>query len=371
MQNSDILFRALIATAVDGIIVIDEMGLVQVYSDSCERMFGYPAAEIMGRNVSILMPAPYNAEHDGYLARHRQTGERRIIGIGREVPGRRKDGTIFPMYLSVGEGLFNGRRIFIGVLHDISERKVNEQRIQELQKELLHAARLTATGQLSAALAHELNQPLTAILNYAGILEELAAQDKGPNGATIRSISARISEQTARAGEIIRRVRGFVAKREPDRSVQDLNPVVQDSVALAFVGAAADSGIRLQTKLASDLPTVAIDKVQIQQVVMNLVRNAIEAMHACPQRDLAVTTSYDGADFVLVGIADTGPGLAPEVASSLFQPFVTTKETGLGIGLSICRTIVEAHGGRLWMEPNSGGGTVFYFRLPIAEEAST
>ncbi|HWA88779.1 MAG TPA: PAS domain S-box protein [Rhizomicrobium sp.] len=369
MQNSDVLFNTLIATAVDGIMIIDEMGLVQVYSDACERMFGYAGDEVVGRNVKMLMPPPYHEQHDDYLSRYRQTGERRIIGIGREVVGRRKNGTTFAMYLSVGEGSFNGRRIFLGIVHDISERKADEQRIQELQKELLHATRLTATGQLSAALAHELNQPLTAILNYAGILEEVAAQEKGPNGNMIRDIAGRISEQTARAGEIIRRLRGFVAKREPDRAVQDLNAAVQESVALGFTGA-AELSVRLRSEMADGLPAVAIDKVQIQQVVINLVRNAVEALQACQRRNLTVTTARDGDDFVSVSVADTGPGLAPEVAASLFQPFVTTKAHGLGIGLSICRSIVEAHGGRLWMEPNEGGGTVFRFRLPIAKEAS-
>jgi two-component system sensor kinase FixL len=272
------------------------------------------------------------------------------------------------MYLSVGEGEFRGERIFLGIVHDISERKADENRIQELQKELLHATRLTATGQLSAALAHELNQPLTAILNYTGILEELAAQDKSPHASMLRSTAARISEQTARAGEIIRRLRGFVAKREPDRAVQDLNVAVQESVALGFVGA-AQSSVKLHKDLAKDLPLVSIDKIQIQQVMINLVRNAVEAMQDTPRRALSVSTERDGA-FAIVSVADTGPGLAPEIVQSLFKPFVTTKEHGLGIGLSICRTIIEAHGGKLWMEPNKDGGTIFRFRLPAAEEKS-
>lgn len=369
MQNSDVLFNALIATAVDGIMIIDEMGLIQVYSDACERMFGYARDEVVGRNVKMLMPSPYHEQHDDYLARYRETGERRIIGVGREVVGRRKNGTTFAMYLSVGEGRFRGQRIFLGIVHDISEHKADEERIRELQRELLHATRLTAAGQLSAALAHELNQPLTAILNYAGILEEVAAQDKSASGEIIRDVARRISEQTSRAGEIIRRLRGFVAKREPDRAVQDINTAVQESVALGFTGA-AELSVRLRTDLAKDLPPVSIDKVQIQQVMINLVRNAVEALQDSPRRNLIVATARDGDDFVSVSVADTGPGLAPEVAASLFQPFVTTKAQGLGIGLSICRTIVEAHGGRLWMEPNEGGGTVFRFRLPVAKEDS-
>jgi two-component system sensor kinase FixL len=365
MQNSDVLFRTLLATAVDGIMIIDERGLIKVYSDSCERLFGYTAEEVAGQNVKLLMPSPYHGEHDDYISRYRATGERRIIGIGREVVGRRKNGTTFAMYLSVGEGEYRGERIFLGIVHDISERKADEQRIQELQKELLHATRLTATGQLSAALAHELNQPLTAILNYTGILEELASQDKSPNAAMLRNTAARITEQTARAGEIIRRLRGFVAKREPDRAIQDLNVAVQESIALGFVGA-AQSSVKLQTELSSDIPLVSIDKIQIQQVMINLVRNAVEAMQESHRRVLTVTTEHDGT-YAMVTVADTGSGLPPDIAASLFQPFVTTKEHGLGIGLSICRTIVESHGGKLWMEPNKGGGTIFRFRLPAAE----
>lgn len=366
MQNSDVLFRALIATAVDGIMIIDERGLIKVYSESCERLFGYTADEAIGQNVKLLMPSPYHGEHDDYISRYRATGERRIIGIGREVVGRRKNGTTFAMYLSVGEGDFQGERIFLGIVHDISERKADEQRIQELQKELLHATRLTATGQLSAALAHELNQPLTAILNYTGILKELVAQDNGSHAAMLKDAAARIAEQTGRAGEIIRRLRGFVAKREPDRAVQDLNVAVQESIALGFVGA-AQSSVKLQTDLEKNALLVSIDKIQIQQVMINLVRNAVEAMQDSPRRSLTVATSRDH-DHATVSVADTGPGLAPDIAASLFQPFVTTKEDGLGIGLSICRTIIESHGGKIWMEPNKGGGTIFRFRLPAAEE---
>ena len=228
MQNSDVLFKALIETAVDGIMVIDEMGRIEVYNAACERMFGYNAAEVAGQNVKVLMPPPYHAEHDDYLARYRDTGQRRIIGIGREVVGRRKNGTTFAMYLSVGEGRFNGRRIFLGIVHDISERKADERRIQELQKELLHATRLSTTGQLGAALAHELNQPLTAILNYAGVLQDLAKASEGADAAMMREVADQIAAQTVRAGEIIKRLRGFVSKREPDRITQDLNTIIQE-----------------------------------------------------------------------------------------------------------------------------------------------
>lgn len=367
MQNSDVLFKALIEIAVDGIMVIDEMGIVQVYNRACERMFGYRADEVIGQNVKILMPPPYHAEHDDYLAHYRETGERRIIGIGREVVGRRKNGTTFAMYLSVGEGQFDGRRIFLGILHDISERNVSMQRIRELQRELLHVTRLSTTGQLGAALAHELNQPLTAVLNYAGVVRDLAQAQDAANGKLVSEIADKIAEQTVRASEIIKRLRGFVSKREPDRRKQDLNAVVQESIALGFVGG-ADMSVKLRSNLAANLPPVHVDKVQIQQVVINLVRNAVEAMQETPRRFLTITTARHETDRVCVSVADTGPGLSKEVATSLFQPFITTKAQGLGIGLSICRTIIESHGGRLWMEPNADGGTIFHFTLPLSED---
>lgn len=364
MQNRDVLFKALIEIAVDGIMVIDERGLIQVYNKACERMFGYGADEVLGQNVKMLMPPPYHAEHDDYLAHYRETHEPRIIGIGREVVGRRKNGTTFAMYLSVGEGRFDEKRIFLGIIHDISERKANEQRILELQKELLHATRLSTTGQLGAALAHELNQPLAAILNYTGIVQELANTSEGPNGEMLQEAAKQIAEQTVRAGEIIKRLRGFVSKREPDRHAQDLDAVIEESIALGFVGA-ADTSVKLRTKLAKDLPPVSVDKVQIQQVMINLVRNAVEAMQESPKRILTVITGSDETGFVRVSVADTGPGLTKDIAESLFQPFRTTKASGLGIGLSICRTIIESHGGRLWTESNADGGATFHFRLPL------
>ncbi len=362
--DEDALFQTLISTAVDGIMVIDEVGLVSVYNKACEKLFGYAPGEVIGRNVSMLMPEPYRTEHDAYIARYKKTREARIIGIGREVVGRRKDGSTFPMYLSVGEGNAGGQRIFVGIIHDLSDVKDNMLRIQQLQNELFHSLRLNAMSQLSSALAHELNQPLAAVMNYMNAAKR--SLDMGAPPDRLRDMLDKAANQTARAGQIIRRMRDFIEKKEPNRAPEDLNGVVSEAVALGLVDA-ADSDVDVQVDLAPGVPLIPIDRVQIQQVMVNLMRNAVEAVQHGEKRELRISTRLDG-EFVAVGVSDTGPGLAEEVAARLFQPFVSTKSQGLGMGLAICRTIVEAHGGRLWAEPNRGGGTAFQFVLPVTEQ---
>lgn len=365
--ENDALFRTLIGTAVDGIMVIDEKGIVQVYNPACERLFGYTPDEVLDRNVKMLMPEPYRNEHDSYLDHYRATAEKKIIGIGREVLGRRKDGSTFPMYLSVGEGVVGGRRIFVGIVHDISQQQAHDRHIRELQQELLHVTRLTAMGQMTSALAHELNQPLTAISNYANAARRTLEAIDAPQAAMAREMLEKAAGQILRAGEIIRRLREFIEKRESNHSQQDINRVVSDAVALALAGA-ADSNVKLDVKLTPNIPPLFIDKIQVEQVAVNLLRNAAEAMEDSAQRILTVSTSLHDGNFVEIAVADTGAGLASEVTQRLFQPFVTTKERGMGMGLSICRSIVEAHGGRIWATPNEGGGTVFRFTLPLAGE---
>jgi two-component system, LuxR family, sensor kinase FixL len=486
------LFQALITTAVDGIMVIDADGLVQVYNRACERLFLYEPSEVIGQNVKMLMPEPYHAEHDGYLARYQTTGERRIIGIGREVIGRRKDGSVFPMYLSVGEGSAGEKRIFVGILHDltrtkaaavlhettlrelaaivessedsiisktldgivtswnsgaekmfgysaeemvgasisilfpehllaeenlilaqlksgaairhyetvrrrkdgseinvsisvspiydseglvigaskiardITERKAAEKRFRELQSEMAHVSRLTSMGQLSSAIAHELNQPLTATTNYINTAKKLTELAQGPRAEKIEQMLGKATEQIHRAGQIIRRLRDFVEKRQVNRTPEDVNAVVQDAISLALV-ASSDVNVKLDTDLASDLPSVLMDRVQIQQVLVNLIRNAIEALQGCRTKVITVSTTAKDT-YVEVAVADSGPGISPDVAQRLFQPFVTTKSTGMGIGLMICQSILEAHGGNIVMTPQPGGGAIFRFQLPVRAE---
>jgi two-component system sensor kinase FixL len=360
--EGEALLRSILETVPDAMVVIDHHGVIQSFSRAAERLFGYRPDEVCGENVRLLMPSPYREAHDGYLARYMATGERRIIGIGRVVVGLRKDGSTFPMELSVGEVRHAGHRLFTGFVRDLTERQQTERRLQELQDGLLHVSRLRSMGQMAATLAHELNQPLTATANYVRAAIRLLDADE-PDIARIRQAMTLASQQTMRSGEIIRRLREFVARGEVERRPESVAKLVEEASALALVGA-KERGIRTELSIDPELPMAVVDRVQIQQVLLNLIRNAVEAMEAGPVRELQVSTLVtDG--LVQVRVADSGSGIPPEIAARLFQPFVTTKRDGMGIGLSICRTIVEAHGGKLWVEPNPGGGSVFQFTVPV------
>jgi two-component system sensor kinase FixL len=221
-------------------------------------------------------------------------------------------------------------------------------------------------GQLSSAIAHELNQPLTATANYINTAKKLLELAKLPQSEKIELLLGKAGEQIQRAGQIIRRLREFIEKRKVTRAPEDINTVVQDAVALALV-ASSDANVKLQTDLAVDPPRISVDRVQIQQVLVNLIRNAIEALQGSSTKAISVSTSVKDS-YVEVSVADSGPGIPAEIAQRLFEPFVSTKSTGMGIGLMICRSIVEAHGGSLSMAPRPGGGSVFRFQLPIVAE---
>lgn len=360
--------ESILATVPDAMVVIDNQGVIRSFSQAAERLFGYAAAEVFGRNVSLLMPSPYREQHDSYLSRYRTTGERRIIGIGRVVTGERKDGTTFPMELSVGEVEGPSQGLFTGFVRDLSERQQTEARLHELQSELVHVTRLTALGEMSSTLAHELNQPLSAIGNYLNGLRRMVASRQGLSSERAQQALEKAAEQAQRAGEIIRRLRNFVAKGEAERRPESLAKLTEEAIALAFVGG-KELGVRLRVRLDPTVDLVLVDKVQIQQVVLNLVRNAMEAMATSPVRDLVIKSSPLDGGLVSVTVADSGPGLSPDVLDQLFQPFVTTKPHGMGVGLSICRTIIEAHGGRIHAANGPHGGAVFELILPLAHDA--
>jgi two-component system sensor kinase FixL len=368
LEAAEARLRSIMRTVPDAMIIIDERGLVESLSATAERLFGYSMEEVAGRNVSILMPSPYREQHDDYVRRYLATGERRIIGIGRIVVGQRKDGTTFPIHLTVGELRSADKHYFTGFIRDLTDQQLTESRLKELQSEVTHMSRYTALGEMASTLAHEINQPLTAISNYLKGSQRLLDRIEDKSAPVLRDALGKAADQAVRAGHIIRRLREFVARGESDRRIESLPKLIEDASTLALMGA-RENGIAVSFRLDPKADLVLADRIQIQQVLVNLIRNAIEVMIESPgdrRLEIATVSGEHGQSEVSVG--DTGSGLAPEVMAHLFQPFVTTKRTGMGLGLSICRTIVEAHGGRIWVEQRPGGGTIFRFTLRGPEE---
>ena len=358
LERREALLQSILDTVPDGLVVIDRRGIVQSFSPAAERMFGYTADEIIGRNVSVLMPGNHAAAHDGYLERYLSSGERRIIGIGRIVVARRKEGSTFPVELQIGEVQASGSRLFTGFMRDLTERQDQDRRLAELQSELIHVSRLSELGQMVSALAHEVNQPLTAISNYLSGIRRLLPPESPP---ALRQAIQKVAEQNERARHIVQSLRGLVKKEAQAKQSVNLETMIQETSALALVG--TGRFVTLDLHIARDARYAFVEKVQIQQVLLNLMRNAVDAMKDAPVRRLTVATTRNG-DRVEIRVTDTGPGIPESVRARLFQPFVTTKADGLGVGLSICHTIVEGHGGELVADNATDHGAEFRFTVP-------
>ena len=368
VDSEESLLRSILTTVPDAMVVIDEAGTILSFSGAAERMFGYSEGEVVGENVSMLMPSPDRERHDGYLEHYRRTGERRIIGTGRVTNARRRDGNTFPIELSVGEARLGDRRIFTGFVHDITQRQRTEAQLKDLQAELAHFGRVSEMATLASSLAHELNQPLTAVVSYCQSLRDLTAQP--PDRGTLDLMAEAADEgakEALRAAEIVKRLRDFFSRGDSELHIEDLPRLVTEANALALVGS-RELGIEVQVAFDAGAHHVLADRIQIQQVLINLIRNAMDSMVGAEERLLSISTHRAEDEMVQVSVSDTGSGISSAVAEKLFQPFVTSKDNGMGVGLSICRTIVEAHSGRIWFENAPGGGTIFRFTLPRVED---
>jgi two-component system sensor kinase FixL len=314
------------------------------------------------------MPSPYREEHDRYMNRYLQSGDAKIIGIGREAEGQHKDGTRFPIDLAVSEIHLAGSTIFTGMVRDISPRRRAEDEARRWSAELAHAARLSTIGELTSGIAHEINQPLTAMVNFAEASLRMLRSGNA-DAQKLEDAMGQITVQGQRAGHIVRHMRRLARKGESERREADLGRLVRD--VLGLVSRELDaSGITLRLILASDLAAVKCDRIQIEQVVLNLVRNAMDILEEgpAPGRELTIRTQTGTAGTIELRVEDTGAGFAADSSERIFETFFTTKADGLGMGLSISRNIIEDHGGRLWASPRPGGGAIFHVSLPSSHQ---
>lgn len=373
-HTSDSLSSARLAgvldTAVDGIIVTDVDGQILLFNRACERIFGHSTEFALGRNICSLMASDEASIYGDYLASYRRSGNRKLIGIGREIMAQHSSGVDFPIELSVGETLTPEGPQLIGIVRDLRARKETDQRLNQLQSDLMHIARVSAIDEMGAALAHELNQPLTAITLYLQTILRGAqrARTDGHLHPEVTLILAKAAHEAERAGKIIHRMRSFAEKREPKRTRQSLAALIDDSLELTLLG--HYNNLRVNRRDEANLPHVLVDGVQIQQIIVNLIRNAIEAVKGRAGAEIWVSTRL-AQESVIFEISDSGPGIAVDMQKNMFKAFSTTKKSGLGIGLAISKSIAQNHGGDLTCEPGGGGrGATFVLHLPYERSES-
>ncbi len=358
---------AILDTAVDGIVIIDERGIIQTFNQAASELFGYPSEDVIGRSVNMLMTAADAHRHDGYLQDYLTTGQASIIGFGRELEGLTAAGDRVPVYLAVSDIQLDGRRRFAGVIRNLTEQHAAREALASQREKLAHVSRLSTMGEMTASIAHEINQPLTAISMYAQACIKLLNRD-GTTGK-VKEALEKLNTQSLRAGAVIERIQRFARAQETSKELVDLNELVTDLLKLAESDARMHN-IDLDLGLAPALPALFADPVQIQQVILNLIRNGIDAMNeiGCKHgRTILIETRRRGGNVELL-VSDQGPGVAENQSDLLFTPFHTTKKEGMGMGLSICRSIISEHGGELRFRNNAETGACFYFSLPVDNE---
>ena len=369
VERDDVSLRSLLSTILasvpDAMIVIDQKGQIVAFSAAAENMFGYTPEQVIGKNVSLLMTETDRNHHDQYMANYVKTGVQQIIGIGRVVEARLANGETIPVELKIGEAKLGVERLYTGYIRDVSEQRAAQDRIQKMQAELTNFTRLSAVGTMASAMAHELNQPLTAVANYLEAARDLLST---PGPETIKVVQDALSAaslQSVRAGQIIRRLRDYVSRGEIETRPTQLAPLVSDAASLAKIGLVGPLP-RIIEAIDEDIGLVMADGVQLRQVLINLVRNAIEAMGDVSNPLIWISACRHGDSEVQVEVRDNGPGFQLQDGDDVFQPFSSSKATGMGLGLSICQTIIEGHGGKIWALAPTEEGAVFRFTLKRA-----
>lgn len=348
MSNQAERLSAIINTTVDGIIVIDSRGVIENFNPAAERLFGYSESEVVGRNVSLLMPPPFHEEHDGYLERYQATGQAAIIGRGREVRGRRKDGTVFPLHLSVGEMWVGGQRKFTGVLHDLTDRVALESQLRE-------QSALAKLGEMAAVIAHEVRNPLAGIRGAVQVIGGRLPPDS-TDAQMMKEIVTRIDSLNAMMQDLLL----FARPPKPKKAPIEVVGLVEVTAALLKRD---DEAHGVEIEIGGSAPPVPADPEMLKMVIQNVLINGAHAMKGRGRIHVGVETQDN---WCRIAIADDGPGIPAEIRDKIFIPFFTTKHRGSGLGLPTSRRFIEAHDGRLTVECPLSGGTVVTIELPVA-----
>jgi two-component system sensor kinase FixL len=367
LRDSQRQLKAVFETSMEGIVTVGKRGVIQAANPAAAQMFGYETDEMLGRNVSMLMPATEAARHESYIAKYLRMGDRSFMGRRRKLEGLRKNGEVFSQELTLTDASNNGDVLIIGFMRDLTQIENEKRRTEAAQAELLHVARLSDMGEVAAGLAHEVSQPLTAIRTLASVGRRAVSSTTDPSIAQLIDV---IETQAKNASDILKRLRGFIEKRESRRQPENLTELIEEALALASVRSNGRP-VRIVSNLSPEDVEVDVDRIQILQVLVNFLRNASDAMADQPDPEVVIETILATPGVVRVNVSDNGPGVDPKIADRLFTPFVTTKSFGMGVGLSLCKTIIESHKGEIGCAANTPKGATFWFTLPVVERAET
>lgn len=358
-------FDVLIDATLDAVIIIDAKGVILRFNQAAEQLFLYPVDAVVGQNVSMLMPEPDRSKHDLFIARYLETGQGTVIGRSRDATGVKSDGSSFPMKLSLGEIKGEHGSQFVAIIHDLSEKKAGEAKVRQLEAQLVHADRLVILGELTAGIAHEINQPLTAIAAYADAGRQLIRRSDDTSAENIHDICEKIAGQSRRAAEVVQRLRRLVRTGSVKKARHNINNIIRNTI-LLFEYERKKKYLEFDFLPAEGIDILFVDDIQIQQILINLFKNALDAMRAVEQEEGQITIRVKKfGEVMAVAVQDNGPGVAPADRHHLFESFFTTKPRGVGLGLSICKNIAAAHGGNLRYESPIEGGSRFILTLPL------